>query len=197
MSDLIKRSDAIKALRLEYPMMPMFKSLREEWAIKTEGFRKAEEVIMSVPSADRPSAVDLSSVYSTAYKSGYEKGKADGAMIYGNEHNCIMTIFGECSYAETGCGDCAVVEKVRKALSADRPQEWIPCSERLPDEDGQYLVWSVIGIVPDHVDGPSTYQGITIAGYYGNARPIKWLGSVEKVLAWMPLPEPWKGADDE
>ena len=46
--------------------------------------------------------------------------------IYGNEHNCMMTIFGECSYAETGCGDCAVVEKVRKALSADRPQgEWI------------------------------------------------------------------------
>ena len=45
--------------------------------------------------------------------------------IYGNEHNCIMTIFGECSYAETGCGDCTVVEKVRKALSADRPQgEW-------------------------------------------------------------------------
>ena len=47
--------------------------------------------------------------------------------IYGNEHNCMMTIFGECSYAETGCGDCAVVEKVRKALSADRPQgEWKP-----------------------------------------------------------------------
>ena len=41
--------------------------------------------------------------------------------IYGNEHNCMMTIFGTCSYAETGCGDCAVVEKVRKALSADRP----------------------------------------------------------------------------
>lgn len=54
MDDLIKRSDAIKALRLEYPMMPMFKSLREEWAIKTEGFRKAEEVIMGLPSADRP-----------------------------------------------------------------------------------------------------------------------------------------------
>ena len=52
--DLIKREDAIRALRIEYPTMPMFKNLREEWAIKTEGFRKAEEVIMSVPSADRP-----------------------------------------------------------------------------------------------------------------------------------------------
>ena len=54
MSDLIRREDTIKALRLEYPTMPMFKSLREEWAIKTEGFRKAEEVIMKLPSADRP-----------------------------------------------------------------------------------------------------------------------------------------------
>ena len=34
--------------------MPMFKELREEWSIKTEGFRKAEEVIMSIPPADRP-----------------------------------------------------------------------------------------------------------------------------------------------
>lgn len=75
---------------------------------------------------------------------------------------------------------------------------WIPCSERLPSEDGQYLVWAIISFVPDHVDDPSTYQGITIAGYYGNAHPINWLGtSVEKVLAWMPLPKPWKGADDE
>ena len=51
MSDLIVREDAIMALRLEYPMMPLFKSLREEWAIKTEGYRKAEEVIMRLPSA--------------------------------------------------------------------------------------------------------------------------------------------------
>lgn len=92
----------------------------------------------------------------------------------------------------------ATTEKVVLLDGISRPQgEWIPCSERLPDEDGQYLVWAVIGIVPDHVDDPSTYQGITIAGYYGNAHPIKWFGHVEKVLAWMPLPEPWKGADDE
>lgn len=53
MSDLIRRSDAIKALRLEYPMMPLFKAMREEWALRTEGFRRAEEVIMRLPSADR------------------------------------------------------------------------------------------------------------------------------------------------
>lgn len=51
MNDPVEREDAIKALRLEYPMMPLFKEMREEWAIKTEGFRKAEEVIMRLPSA--------------------------------------------------------------------------------------------------------------------------------------------------
>ena len=57
MSDLIAREDAIMALRLEYPMMPLFKALREEWAIKTEGFRKAEEVIMRLPSVDAPTTM--------------------------------------------------------------------------------------------------------------------------------------------
>ena len=46
----------------------------------------------------------------------------DEPQIYGNEHNCMMTIFGECSYAETGCGDCAIVEKVRKALDKYEPK---------------------------------------------------------------------------
>ena len=117
MTDLIKREDAIKVVESFLGTDPI------------------TERIKRLPSADRSSAVDLSSVYSTAYKSGYEKGKADGAMIYGNEHNCVMTIFGECSYAETGCGDCAVVEKVRKALSADRPQgEWVDAE--IPLESG-------------------------------------------------------------
>ena len=97
MSDLIRREDAIEAMKQRYDdILRTFKR-------KVKVGEKAIVMDMigcvkALPSADRPSEV-----------------------IYGNEHNCIMTIFGECSYAETGCGDCAVVEKVRKALSADRP----------------------------------------------------------------------------
>ena len=58
--DLIRRSDAIGAC-----------------AYETIECYEARKAIRALPSADRPSAVDLSSVYSTAYKSGYEKGKAD------------------------------------------------------------------------------------------------------------------------
>lgn len=64
--DLIKRSDAIEALRLEYPMMPMFKNLREEWAIKTEGFRDFEKIWEeAVLTADRKTEPQ---------RNGYDKG---------------------------------------------------------------------------------------------------------------------------
>lgn len=49
---LIDADALIMALRLEYPMMPMFKESQKEWAIKTEGYRKAEEVIKDAPSID-------------------------------------------------------------------------------------------------------------------------------------------------
>ena len=45
----IDADKVIMALRLEYPMMPMFKELREEWDIKTEGYRKAEKVVLETP----------------------------------------------------------------------------------------------------------------------------------------------------
>ena len=49
---LIDADALIMALRLEYPMIPMFKENQEEWGIKTEGYRKAEEVIKDAPSID-------------------------------------------------------------------------------------------------------------------------------------------------
>ena len=51
--DVISRMGAIRELRLEYPTIPMFKELREEWTVKTEGYRKAQEVILRLPSAGR------------------------------------------------------------------------------------------------------------------------------------------------
>lgn len=31
-------------------------------------------------------------------------------------NTCVLTMFGECSYKETGCSDCKVKNKIRKAL---------------------------------------------------------------------------------
>lgn len=80
--------------------------------------------------------------------------------------------------------------------SADRPQGWIPCSERMPKKER------------------ATYLICTESGYMYSCRwtnDMYGLGSHEwskwgwhimdkpqyaKVVAWMEM-KPWKGADDE
>ena len=54
-------------------------------------------------------------------------------------------------------------------------QQWIPCSERLPDQNGKYLV---VG----------RQKAINILKFDGGRWYGKW-----GVVAWMPLPEPWRG----
>lgn len=78
-------------------------------------------------------------------------------------------------------GFCVDVEDIQ-ALPPVTPkpeQQWIPCSERLPKENGDYLVTGRQGAV-----NKRKYED---GRWYGN-----WA-----VVAWMPLPEPWKGEDNE
>ena len=60
--------------------------------------------------------------------------------------------------------------------------EWIPCSERLPEEDGWYLVT---------VQG---YETVTDVSLY-SADGCAWgdVSTKQKVIAWQPLPKPYKG----
>lgn len=72
--------------------------------------------------------------------------------------------------------------------SAEAVQEWISCSERLPSESGTYLTTTAKGSVcTDH--------------YYANSNDIcgrHWsYHRRREPIAWMPLPEPYKGGDDE
>ena len=54
-------------------------------------------------------------------------------------------------------------------------QQWIPCSERLPEEEGYYLTTTM-------------YQKVYCDYWNGDN-----FDRTEMVVAWMPLPEPWKG----
>ena len=38
----------------------------------------------------------------------------------------------------------AIESEINNVPSADRPQGWIPCSERLPEKDGQYLTVNIV-----------------------------------------------------
>lgn len=90
--------------------------------------------------------------------------------------------------------DCNKEELIR-ALAYDRDQyqkgfedgrpKWIPCSERLPEE-GLYVVtnkWH-------HIDFLYYQRGR--GWYHGNQQDIE---GKPTIIAWMPLPEPYKEDD--
>ena len=71
-------------------------------------------------------------------------------------------------------------EKVREPK-----QEWIPCSERLPEDNKEVLM--------------SLRWGIDIGEYRNGEWHSEWINHYDddNVLAWMPLPPAYKGANDE
>ena len=106
------------------------------------------------------------------------------------------------------------VDAIRSIPSADRPQEWIPCEERLPEEEGNYLV--TFGAFAETINGEEVIFGdidgsVAEIGYGCYERDIFWHPTAfgwydldtatpfdkRAIKAWMPLPKPWKGADDE
>jgi len=83
----------------------------------------------------------------------------------------------------------AEVSRIRQEIEAETANEpqWIPCSERLPDDDRTKVVTLANGNVE--------------AGYYSNG---DWwcIGDTialenPTVIAWMPLPEPYKAERKE
>ena len=73
---------------------------------------------------------------------------------------------------------------VEIAIELLNKTRWIPCSERLPSKSGWYFV---------------TVQGVErvsdMVWYYHESHEWNGVSETQKVLAWMPLPEPYKGGD--
>ena len=66
--------------------------------------------------------------------------------------------------------------------------KWISCSERLPEHGGRYLISVLDGI----------NRRTTVAPYLPRCKAWTMTGRMAywKVIAWMPLPEPYKEEDD-
>lgn len=73
------------------------------------------------------------------------------------------------------------IKEFCKALVEEMPsaQQWIPCSERLPEPNSRCLITTTFGGQP-YIDIDDYYS-------YG------WDDWKDKVIAWQSLPEPWKG----
>lgn len=80
--------------------------------------------------------------------------------------------------------------------------DWIPCSKRPPEEDGEYFVtlrWSDYPNSVDTLHFTNDLSSVDEVGYAGEKRP-GWYEydsdygcyEIDNVIAWMPRPEPYK-----
>ena len=80
-------------------------------------------------------------------------------------------------------GTDPIVERIKRLPSADRPQGWIPCSERMPTKAGHYLC---------SFNKPNRIDNIYVdLAYWTGSR---WYGYLaNEINAWMPLPSAYQG----
>lgn len=87
-----------------------------------------------------------------------------------------------------------IKQMLKELPPSQSEQQWIPCSKRLPE--GEYVL---ISKKPTKISGSKWSVDIAIRTSDPRSRKIQWRDSGfgviqdDKVLAWMPLPEPWKG----
>lgn len=87
-------------------------------------------------------------------------------------------------------GDRRTLEQmIDDTPTIDPEPHWIPCSERLPEESGRYLISAFDGAV----------GRTTIAPYQPRCKAWTMTGRMAywKVIAWMPLPTPYTESEEE
>ena len=116
--------------------------------------------------------------------------------------------FSKLSYAEKSRVDelDTAIATLVNLPSAQPEQRWIPCSERLPEEDTEVLIsyrYKEGEGDTDHVNIDITSYGTTCFG--GREihtlkewrQPFDYFHANYEVIAWMPLPEPYKGGEQD
>ena len=86
-------------------------------------------------------------------------------------------------------------EALGMAIEALEQTRWIPVSERLPEENGKYL----ISLRIEAYSCRTTHETRTAVWTGERWRFDTYSGVVAKyyVIAWMPLPEPYKAESEE
>ena len=80
-----------------------------------------------------------------------------------------------------------IIEAQPKLSLENKTSDWIPCSERLPE------VWKSVLVTSGHL----RVRDIRIAFVNENMEWCSiWNSCEPDILAWMPLPEPYKGEEN-
>lgn len=104
------------------------------------------------------------------------------------------------------------VEAVDMAIEALKEPKWIPCSERLPEDlEPVNITW--VNHHPESYYADIKDKPFTATGHYCNGRwwwfsetcqdylaeygrcDVDAMDDDIEVIAWMPLPKPWKGEE--
>lgn len=101
---------------------------------------------------------------------------------------------------ETGNIPCEQMKKVLKVVKAQPPmqteQRWIPCApETMPENtDEVFVTYTVNGKKQRYVETATWYDGDE--GYWSSPwDEYRVPGTKVEVIAWMPLPKPYKGGE--
>ena len=94
-----------------------------------------------------------------------------------------------CEYALNQKDKSITPNDIMRFPSAQPEQRWIPCSERLPEEETDVLICNINGDIALSSGSYSTEVKDYFIWYTSGWR-------FGKVIAWMPLPEPWKEESD-
>lgn len=116
---------------------------------------------------------------------GYVSGITDNSRI--NYCPLCRAVLGTNAYYGDGtvvCDECdfhfAVIECEEKEQDVEEETRWIPCNERLPEDNTDVIVCFYSGTVTEmRYWGNGIFQGI-----YEHTTKV--------IVAWMPLPEPYK-----
>ena len=107
-----------------------------------------------------------------------------------------------------GVGDSIAIIKNAPTIEAEpvKHGRWVPVNERLPEEDTEVL----ISYRYKEGEGDTSHVDIDITTYgqmyfggnkVGNSKhwraPFEYFHSNYEVIAWMPLPEPYKREDND
>lgn len=139
--------------------------------------------------------IDIGADLQRAFDEGYEKGKADRPQGEVDAVEIYEKAESQLERNEITIGEFEKIVEPLRHLFYNRLQgEWIPCSEKLPEKDGSYLVcmsWNYCSIdVLMWADGWNCTRRI-------NGEVNRESEMDEEIIAWMPLPEPWKGAEND
>lgn len=86
---------------------------------------------------------------------------------------------------------------IDNAPTVDAEPRWIPCEERLPEDYGLYIATMNDGSVQECSYVPTDYGDALIGGW--NTCESTGLEFIDEwdVIAWMPLPEPYREREGE